>query len=143
MRLASGWLAAGLIVGAMLGWFMATVIQGITHRTFDGLYGAYIGTGVFFGAALGFGLGASLSRAGVGWDDLREAGWMKVLLAGAVSGVAGAYLGMETGILYLHLVPGGDLVWIMFSIMFGVVAALLPAVVFGMKAMRRRAMASK
>ncbi len=139
MRLASGWLVAGLLVGAVLGWFMATVIQGMTHRTFDGFAGVYIGTGVFFGAALGFAMGVSMSRAGAGWDDLRQAGWTKILLVGVVGGLCGAYLGMEAGILYLHLVPGGDLVWIMFSSMFGVVGALLPAVVLGIKAMRRRA----
>lgn len=138
LRIASGWLAAGLIVGALLGWFMATVIQAMTHRTFVGLNGVYIGTGVFFGALFGFLVGAVASAPGVGFDALREAGWAKVLLLGAVSGPLGAYLGMQAGFLYLQVVPGGDLVWIMFSIMFGVSAALLPALVLGIRAMRRQ-----
>lgn len=121
----------GLVAGAAIGSGMVDSVQDMTHRSMPGLKAVAATTGLLLGPLGGFLAAKRLAQAGVGWSEIGRAGWWKVGLTCAVTGSLGAIVGLVLGIAWMQVVPSGDLLWVAFSIMGGLVGTFLPMRWFG------------
>lgn len=116
----------GLVAGTCLGAGMADAVQDMTHRSMEGLKGIYVTVGLLLGPVAGFVAARKFALSGIRWGDIGAAGWWKVGLVCALASSLGAIAGLCLGLAWMQVVPSGDLVWIVFSVMGGLLGIFVP-----------------
>lgn len=117
----------GLLVGVGVGVVVAAVALPLTPpRMHGGLVLSLCAFGLVFGPMLTVGAASQMAVAGVRLRDFAVVGWTKLIVC-AISGLAvGVAVGLLAGLVYIRLIPAGDVVVFVFMLVGGILGFVLP-----------------